>query len=39
MGWGVFGSSEETWLDLEQVYDAAAAAGELPVRYALSSFV
>jgi hypothetical protein len=34
MGWGVFGSSEETWLDLEQVYDAAAAAGELAIRYA-----
>lgn len=32
MGWGVFGAAEETWTDLEEVYDAAAAAGELPIR-------
>jgi predicted amidohydrolase YtcJ len=32
MGWGVFGAVEDTWMDLEQVYDAAVAAGELPIR-------
>jgi predicted amidohydrolase YtcJ len=32
MGWGVFGGGQDTWLDLEQVYDPAAAAGELPLR-------
>jgi hypothetical protein len=32
MGWGVFGDGEEAWLDLEKVYDAAAAAGKLPIR-------
>ncbi|WIA21836.1 hypothetical protein OEZ85_004212 [Tetradesmus obliquus] len=37
MGWGVFGAAEETWTDLEEVYDAAAAAGELPIR--VSSYV
>jgi translation initiation factor 2 beta subunit (eIF-2beta)/eIF-5 len=26
------GAVEDTWMDLEEVYDAAAAAGELPIR-------
>ncbi|KAF6264068.1 amidohydrolase 3 [Scenedesmus sp. NREL 46B-D3] len=37
VGWGVFGSGDDAWPDLEQVYDAAVAAGEMPVR--VSSYV
>eukprot|EP00882_Tetradesmus_deserticola_P005072 GHRQ01005344.1.p1 GENE.GHRQ01005344.1~~GHRQ01005344.1.p1 ORF type:complete len:554 (+),score=202.48 GHRQ01005344.1:614-2275(+) len=37
VGWGVFGSGNDAWPDLEQVYDAAVAAGELPIR--VSSYV
>lgn len=35
MGWGVFAGGSDSWLDLELVYDAAAAAGELAIRYEL----
>lgn len=27
------GAVEETWMDVERVYDAAAAAGEMPIRW------
>eukprot|EP00879_Flechtneria_rotunda_P010028 GHRR01010484.1.p1 GENE.GHRR01010484.1~~GHRR01010484.1.p1 ORF type:complete len:723 (+),score=236.85 GHRR01010484.1:581-2749(+) len=32
MGWGCFGVANSSWVDLEQVYDVAAAEGAMPVR-------
>ncbi|KAF8057238.1 LAF3 [Scenedesmus sp. PABB004] len=32
MGWGLWGAAENTWADLERVYDDAADAGGMPVR-------
>jgi predicted amidohydrolase YtcJ len=35
MGWGLYGNGSDTWQDLEEVYDAAAADGcSLPLRCA-----
>jgi hypothetical protein len=32
MGWGMFGSGQMSWQDLEQVYETAVKQGTMPVR-------
>ena len=39
MGWGLFGSGNLTWEDLEHVYDPAAADDSMPVRCVVYSGV